>query len=761
MTSLALVMLLSAASADASKPVVSVLYFDNSTGDASLDVLRKGLADMIITDLVAWDGVTVVERNKLEAVLGELKLQQTKFIDKTTAVKVGKLIGAQYAITGTLNLAGGKLRIDATLTHLEKATTVISASVTDEKDKIFDLEQQLVEKLTAAIDVKLKGSDGRRRAKVPSLEALVAYSKAIDLSDQGKIEEAQKAMAALVSKSPTFVMAREKKQALLKALEDYEARKKDLISSAVLEVNKRADAELAKGKSFGTMSGDQKKLFIVWRTVKARFLARLLKQSLSTHGGNTRVVKVGSEAKALEVMRGWLANQRSLIEELGQLEPHPSIDLARAGLAELLRDSGLIVDGSVNFDRNHAIRDLAEFALEGRLTDGDHFHVAPQVGVLDPAENERALKAMEDLVASAEAAWKKAPTEQRLRAEGELTRAALHRGELLEWMRLDDEAAGAFQKVLDLVPTSESAKRAEEKIQQIIGGKHSYDHSEREKFEKSLRTCKGFHAVGSEITYRLMRKGLPGLDEIEQQVETACGLRFGTDYEIGGFYRILARNAADHEDCVRAKKWYLKSFTFGGDGPRSFDAYFKNESWCDYGLSEATFPSKVRVTAVNKGYPDEKVRAAAKALEDILAEELGARGVAVERGGSHNGGVLGLWVSIESKAEAMSVEGKLGKGSNVDVPFAAPFEKGVLNLDTLLAPVMKELRGKSETGNRKPSAKLSFDVAAEYGLALKLYESRKWEEAITAFDAIAQKQPAFRLAAMRSAMAKSELADKR
>ena len=180
MSPLALVLLLSVAATD--RPVVSVLYFENSTGDASLDVLRKGLADMIITDLVAWDGVTVVERTRLEAVLSELKLQQTKAIDRTTAVKVGKIIGAQYAITGSLFLNKAQLRVDATVTSIEKGDTVASASVTDDKDKVFDLEQLLIDKLTAAIDVKLKGSDGRKRAKVPSLEALVAYSNAIDLS---------------------------------------------------------------------------------------------------------------------------------------------------------------------------------------------------------------------------------------------------------------------------------------------------------------------------------------------------------------------------------------------------------------------------------------------------------------------------------------------------------------------------------------------------------------------------------------------------
>jgi TolB-like protein len=757
MTSLALVMLLSAAAADTSKPVVSVLYFDNSTGDASLDVMRKGFADMIITDLIAWDGVRVVERMRLEAVLGELKLQSSKAIDPKTAVKVGKIVGAQYAITGSLYLNKDKLRVDATVTSIQTGEKVASASITDDKDKIFDLEQLLVDKLTAAIDVKLRGSDGRKRAKVPSLDALLAYSKAIDLSDQGKIDEAQKAMAAVVSKSPTFVMAREKKQLLLKALEEFELRKKDLVSSAVLDVNKRADAELAKVKSFGAMKPDEKKAFIVWRTAKSRFLARLLKQSLSFRGGSTRVIRVGKEAAALDVMRNWVANQRLLVEELGQLEPHSSVDLAKLGLAELFRDAGLLEE--VRLDPDSAAEEITDFVLTGRLQDGEGFHVAPQLGVLDPAEHARALKSLEDAVTSAEAAWKKAPAETRLRFEHDLSRAALRHGEKLEWLRRDDDAAAAYQKILDLLPTSDSAKRAEQNIQEIIGAKHSNDHSEREKFEKAIRTCEGLHAVGHEVGYRLRRKGLAGLDELDQQVDKACGLSLGTGWEIGNLYRSMAGDAAQHEDCDRAKRWYLKSF-FYGEGPRSFEPYFKNEPWCSYGLTEATFPSKVRVTSVNRGYPDEKDRVVANGLEDILGEELRARGVAIERGGSH-GGVLGVYVSVERKGDVRSIEGKMNKEDNGEIAIAAPFAKGGLDLNALFAPMLKELRAKNDPGGRKPLAKVSYETAAEYGAALQLYEDRKYEEALVAFDALSKKEPSFRLAGIRSAMAKAKLADKR
>ncbi|MEW5742928.1 MAG: CsgG/HfaB family protein [Myxococcota bacterium] len=68
-----------ASSASAAPLKVSVLYFDNNTGRAEYEPLKKGLADMLITDLAQLPGVTVVERERLQAVLDEQKL--SRFLD--------------------------------------------------------------------------------------------------------------------------------------------------------------------------------------------------------------------------------------------------------------------------------------------------------------------------------------------------------------------------------------------------------------------------------------------------------------------------------------------------------------------------------------------------------------------------------------------------------------------------------------------------------------------------------------------------------
>ena len=74
-------LLASRAESTDSKRVVAVLYFDNNTGDSALDVLQKGFADMMVTDLSSVEQLQLVEREKLQAIIDEQKLQRQKYFD--------------------------------------------------------------------------------------------------------------------------------------------------------------------------------------------------------------------------------------------------------------------------------------------------------------------------------------------------------------------------------------------------------------------------------------------------------------------------------------------------------------------------------------------------------------------------------------------------------------------------------------------------------------------------------------------------------
>lgn len=60
------------------------------------------LAESLVTDLVAFGNLDLVERSTLDKVMGELKLNASGAIDPATAKQVGKLVGADAVITGTI-----------------------------------------------------------------------------------------------------------------------------------------------------------------------------------------------------------------------------------------------------------------------------------------------------------------------------------------------------------------------------------------------------------------------------------------------------------------------------------------------------------------------------------------------------------------------------------------------------------------------------------------------------------------------------------
>ena len=126
----------------AAPDTVAVLYFQNQ-GNPDLEPLKVGLAQMLITDLTGVEGVTVVERQQLQAILDELDLGHKGVVDKKTAAKVGELLGAQYILMGGYFELVGTLRIDARLVKVQTGEIVHAHGVNGKTDQFMALEKQL------------------------------------------------------------------------------------------------------------------------------------------------------------------------------------------------------------------------------------------------------------------------------------------------------------------------------------------------------------------------------------------------------------------------------------------------------------------------------------------------------------------------------------------------------------------------------------------------------------------------------------------
>jgi curli biogenesis system outer membrane secretion channel CsgG len=85
------------------KPIIGVLKFQDETGGMFMQGgVGRTLTTMLTNELSARSSLTIVERQKLRAVLEEQNLSASGMVSAATSIQIGKLTGAEYLITGTI-----------------------------------------------------------------------------------------------------------------------------------------------------------------------------------------------------------------------------------------------------------------------------------------------------------------------------------------------------------------------------------------------------------------------------------------------------------------------------------------------------------------------------------------------------------------------------------------------------------------------------------------------------------------------------------
>lgn len=170
---------------------IAVLYFENNSvvDKDKLDPLKKGLADMMITEMAKVKGLKVVERERIQSIIEELNLNETDMVDKSTTQKMGKLLGARVMLFGGFsNLFNDKFRIDVRIVRTETGEILKAEEENGELDEFLTMLQSLVKKITADLDVKLTSDDEDRleATKDGNFSGYVLYAQALNLEDQAK-----------------------------------------------------------------------------------------------------------------------------------------------------------------------------------------------------------------------------------------------------------------------------------------------------------------------------------------------------------------------------------------------------------------------------------------------------------------------------------------------------------------------------------------------------------------------------------------------
>ncbi len=233
--------------ADLPKRTVAVTYFDIHGGSDDFKPLGKGMADMLITDLLVVKSITLVERAKLNLALDELKLAKSPFVDPATAVKLGKGLSATHMLTGAITIAGPKMRIDARVLEVQSGKVMQGKQVEGESQEFFALEKELVELLVGALDLKpdLQEKKALRKSQTESFDAIASYAKGLDALDKGDKAGAQAAFATAAKADPAWPALRDALDSLTRELDAADARGAQTLD-AKLQALRAGDPDLYK-----------------------------------------------------------------------------------------------------------------------------------------------------------------------------------------------------------------------------------------------------------------------------------------------------------------------------------------------------------------------------------------------------------------------------------------------------------------------------------------------------------------------------------
>ena len=196
----------------AAKYSVAVLPFANTNGDKNLDWLTQGIPETITNDLLSLEGIVIIERLQIRKIMDEQKLQHTGAIDETTAVSLGKLLGADILVVGAFQKQGDTIRLTARFVDVKTGGVIQTAKCTGKMDQIFDLQDQIVKDLMKNLNIELKQAEIAVLTEKPnpSLQAYQHYGQGALLQAnkdyKGAVNEFEKA----VQIDPAYSAAQEK-----------------------------------------------------------------------------------------------------------------------------------------------------------------------------------------------------------------------------------------------------------------------------------------------------------------------------------------------------------------------------------------------------------------------------------------------------------------------------------------------------------------------------------------------------------------------
>jgi TolB-like protein len=197
------------------RATVAVLYFTNSAlvRHDEYEPLSKGITEMLITELTGSPALQVVERDRLQALLQEQDLARSSRVDQETAVRLGKILGAQHLLMGGFVIDPREnMRLDVRAVSVETSRVEYVETVSGKSGDVLGLISQLGAKINQRLRLPPVASQvapaKTRTSKADQLRAVMLLSRALEENDRGNVTGAMALYRQALDVYPEYRRAR-------------------------------------------------------------------------------------------------------------------------------------------------------------------------------------------------------------------------------------------------------------------------------------------------------------------------------------------------------------------------------------------------------------------------------------------------------------------------------------------------------------------------------------------------------------------------
>ncbi len=195
---------------------VAVVPMEYQGGDDQYQPLGRGLAEMFTTDLANVGRLKIVERVRLQAILDELELARSEYVDQSTAPRVGQLLGAGRVVGGSYLVTDDEqIRLQVTLADVASGER---APQLDRQraglDDVFQLQKEVTFSIIDQLGVDLTPQEKAAIQEVPTqnIQAFLAYSRGLMEEDRGNYGAASQFYQQAQQIDPDFEQAAQRSE---------------------------------------------------------------------------------------------------------------------------------------------------------------------------------------------------------------------------------------------------------------------------------------------------------------------------------------------------------------------------------------------------------------------------------------------------------------------------------------------------------------------------------------------------------------------